>query len=58
VTRQEIRLQIPIEACQPLEGSVASRAAAAIVGDAEPFCFRVAKVSFRFDGEEFDPLEG
>jgi hypothetical protein len=56
VTRQEIRLQIPLEACQPLEGTVASRAAAAIVGDAQPFCFRVAKVRFRFDGEEFDPL--
>src|SRR6185295_4332325 len=56
VTRQEIRLEIPLEACEPLEGRVTSRAAAAIVGDAEPFCFRVASVKFRFDGEEFDPL--
>lgn len=56
VTRQEIRLEIPVEACEPLQGRVASRAAAAIVGDAEPFCFRVAGVKFRFDGEETDPL--
>ncbi len=56
VTRQEIRLEIPIEACEPLEGRVTSRAAAAIVGAAEPFCFRVAGVRFRFDREEYDPL--
>jgi len=58
VTRQEIRLEIPLEACEPLEGTVASRAAAAIVGPAEPFCFRVANVRFRFEAEEHDPLEG
>lgn len=57
VTRQEIRLDIPIEACQPLEGTVTSAAAAAIVGDAQPFCFRVEKVRFRFDDEKYDPLE-
>jgi hypothetical protein len=57
VTRQEIRLDIPIEACRPLEGTVTSRAAAAIVGDATPFCFRVEKVKFRFDSEAHDPLE-
>jgi len=57
VTRQEIRLDIPIEACQPLEGTVRSKAAAAIVGDAEPFCFRVEKVTFRFDDERHDALE-
>ena len=56
VTRQEIRLDIPVEACEPLEGTVTSRAAAAIVGDAAPFCFRVASVRFRFDSEEVDPL--
>jgi hypothetical protein len=56
VTRQEIRLDIPIEACEPLEGRVSSRAAAAIVGAAEPFCFRVAGVRFRFDREEYDLL--
>lgn len=56
VTRQEIRLEIPVEACEPLEGRVVSRAASAIVGDAPPFCFRVAAVKFRFDGEEHDPL--
>jgi hypothetical protein len=57
VTRQEIRLEIPLEACEPLEGRVTSKAAAAIAGEAEPFCFRVAAVQFRFDAEEFDPLE-
>jgi hypothetical protein len=57
VTRQEILLDIPLEACEPLEGTVASRAAAAIVGDAAPFCFRVAAVRFRFDAEEYDPLD-
>jgi hypothetical protein len=56
VTRQEIRLEIPLSACEPLEGRVSSRAATAIVGAAEPFCFRVASVRFRFDREEYDPL--
>jgi hypothetical protein len=56
VTRQEIRLDIPLESCEPLEGRVASRAARAIAGDAEPFCFRVAAVRFRFDAEEYDPM--
>lgn len=57
VTRQEIRLEIPLDACAPLEGRVTSRAASAIVGDAEPFCFHVAGVRFRFDSEASDPLE-
>jgi len=56
ITRQEIRLDIPLEACTPLEGTVRSRAAAAFVGDAEPFCFNVEKVRFRFDEESHDPL--
>jgi len=56
VTRQEIDLGIPIDICEPLAGDVQSRAAAAIVGDAKPLCFRVAKVFFRFEVEEKDPL--
>ncbi len=32
---EEIRLDIPREACAPLEAEVRSRAAAALVGDAE-----------------------
>lgn len=54
VTRQEIRLGIPLEACEPLAGEVHSRAAEAVVGDAAPVCFRVARVAFRFDREEYD----
>ncbi len=56
VTRQEIRLDIPLEACRPLEGRVTSRAAADWVKDAQPFCFRVEKVAFRFDSEAYTPL--
>ncbi len=56
VSRQEIDLGIPLDACEPLEGEVRSRAARAIVGEAEPLCFRVAKVSLLFTGEELDPL--
>ena len=56
VTRQEIRLDIPLDACRPLEGRVTSRAAAAWVKDAQPFCFRVEKVTFRFDAEDYSPL--
>ena len=57
ITRQEIRLDIPVESCEPLEGKVSSRAAAGYVGDAEPFCFRVASVKFRFDSEAYDPMD-
>jgi hypothetical protein len=56
VTRQEIELGIPLEACEPLEGTVHSRAAEEIIGDAMPFCFRVAAVRFRFESQEHDPL--
>lgn len=56
VTRQEIRLDIPLESCTPLEARVASRAASAFVGTAEPVCFHVEKVRFRFDAESYDPL--
>lgn len=55
VTRQEIDLGIPLTGCERLEGDVVSRAAAAIVGDARPLCFRVPSVSFLFTGEEHDP---
>jgi hypothetical protein len=55
VTRQEIDLDIHVDACEPLEGEVISRAAAAIIGVAKPFCFRVAKVEFLFAREERDP---
>ena len=53
-TREEIDLGIPLDACEPLEGKVVSRAAEAIVGDARPVCFRVARVDFRLRGEERD----
>ena len=56
VTRQEIDLGIPLESCEPLEGTVISNAASAIAGDANPFCFRVPKVRFLFAREEYDPI--
>jgi hypothetical protein len=52
--RQEIRLDIPLDSAQPLDGEVDSKAARAIVGDAQPLCFRVPAVSFRFTAEEAD----
>jgi hypothetical protein len=54
VTRQEIHLGIPFDACEPLTGSVTSRALTPFVGDSTPICFRVAKVTFRFEGEHHD----
>ncbi len=57
VTRQEIQLGIPLAACEPIAGQVKSRAAETIVGDAQPFCFRVPAVSFRFESEQRDPLD-
>jgi hypothetical protein len=54
VTRHEIELGIPLEACEPLAGEVRSRAAHAIVGEARPMCFRVPQVTFRFDAEQRD----
>jgi uncharacterized protein YqjF (DUF2071 family) len=54
ITRQEIVLGIPLEACEPLVGEVYSNAAAEQVGDARPICFRVGRVNFRFDREEYD----
>jgi hypothetical protein len=53
-TRQEIRLGIPIESCDPLEGAVRSRAAAALGAAGEPVVFRVPGVRFRFEGEAQD----
>jgi len=55
ISRQEIELGIPVKACEPLEGTVVSRAAQAIAGDAEPLCFHVAAVHFRFSMEHHDP---
>lgn len=51
LTRQEIELGIPLDACTPMAGEVSSRAAAAIAGDAEPLCFHVAALTFRFSSE-------
>ncbi len=51
VTRQEIRLDIPLTACRWLAGEVRSDAARTIVGDAEPVCFAVDRVRFFYDGE-------
>jgi hypothetical protein len=51
LTRQEITLNIPLTTCEPLEGSVHSRAAALFVGDAAPFCFVVPAVTFSFEQE-------
>jgi hypothetical protein len=54
VTRQEIRLAIPLDDCQPLAGDVSSRTVRTLVGDAEPFSFLVPSVFFRFDAERHD----
>jgi hypothetical protein len=54
VSRHEIDLGIPLDACVPLTGRVESRAAAAIVGAAAPLCFHVARVAFRFTTELHD----
>lgn len=55
VSRQEIDLGIALDACTPMAGSVSSRAAAAIAGDAPPLCFHVAAVAFEFSAELHDP---
>lgn len=51
ITSQEIHLGIPLDSCEPLAGTAVSNAAGALVGDADPLCFRVAGVHFRFDRE-------
>jgi hypothetical protein len=57
VTRLEIDLgDIPLDACQPLCGEVSSRAARAIAGDVEAFCFRVPRARLVFEGEERDAM--
>ena len=57
-TRQEIRLGIPLAECKPLRGELRSRAAGSLVGEAEPVCFHVPGVAFRFDGEFRDAWPG
>lgn len=54
VSRQEIDLGIPLTACVPLRGTVSSRRAQEIAGDAEPLCFYVPRVDFVFDRELHD----
>jgi hypothetical protein len=58
ISRQEIDLGIPLDACAPLEGSVVSRAAAALLAgagaDATPVCFHVPRVTFTFSVEAHD----
>ena len=51
LTRQEIELGIPLDACEPLTGAVYSPTARALAGGAEPFSFHVARVRFRFHRE-------
>ena len=54
ISRQEIHLGIPPEACEPMAGSVVSRAARALAGEGEPLCFRVPNVTFVFAVEAHD----
>jgi hypothetical protein len=54
ITRQEIQLNIPLDDCRPLAGSVASQTAAGLVGYTAPVCFLVPRVAFRYEGEEYD----
>ena len=54
ISRQEIHLGIPLDACEPMAGSVVSRAATAIAGDGAPLCFRVPNVKFVFAVEAHD----
>ncbi|RYE93332.1 MAG: hypothetical protein EOO75_04605, partial [Myxococcales bacterium] len=53
-SRSEIELGIALERCEPLAGEVRSGAARAIVGEAEPLCFRVARVAFVLAPEVLD----
>ena len=56
VSRQEIRLDIPLSECSPVAGSVQSRLAHEIADSHDPIGFHVAKVAFRFDGQDFEPF--
>lgn len=58
ISRQEIHLGLPLEECEPVTGVVHSRAARAITENSDPLCFRVAKVSFRFEREAHDSILG
>jgi hypothetical protein len=58
VSRQEIDLGIPIDACVRVSGTVASRAARALAGDATPICFYVPSVRFTFSVEAHDGRDG
>ena len=57
VARQEIVLGIPLDQCEPLAGEVESKAVREIVGSADPICFRVPMVTFRFQREFHDRWE-
>jgi hypothetical protein len=54
ITRQEIAARIALDSCEPLAGEVRSHVAAAYVGEALPLCFRVGRVAFCFEREEYD----
>jgi hypothetical protein len=54
ISRQEIHLGVPLDVCEPMAGTVESRAATAIGGEARPVCFRVPSLTFRFAREEHD----
>jgi hypothetical protein len=56
VTSHEIHLGIDPARCEPLAGTVSSRRATELVGDARPLCFRVPSVTFVFASELHDPL--
>lgn len=54
IARQEIDIPIALDRCEPLDGTVTSRVATEIAGEAPPICFRVPAVSFRFKHEAHD----
>lgn len=56
VSRQKIDLGISLDACEPMTGTVVSKAAHAIAGDQAPLCFRVPAVHFRFVAEHHDVM--
>ncbi len=54
ISRHEIDLGVPLDSCVPYGGTVKSRAAQAIAGDATPLCFVVPNVAFTFSLEAYD----
>lgn len=49
ITKQEINLGIPLDECEPLDGTVRSQTIEQLLGrGAKPICFRVPKVNFAF----------